>query len=111
MLKKWINFIVHLTNKIFRLKAKMAYTNIILTIVYSIILIGLEALMAIISLPLYLFLKPTIVEEHSSKVMSEGYSLRRKLTITALLVLVVAVFLKAAIALVISIYIAGNMRT
>jgi hypothetical protein len=111
MLKKWINFIVHLTNKIFRLKAKMAYTNIILTIVYSIILIGLEVVLTIISLPLYTFLKPTIVEEQSSKIISEGYSLRRKLTITALLVLAGAVLLKATIALVISIYIAGNMRT
>jgi len=110
MLKKWLNFIIHLTNKVYHAKKKLQYSNIVFSVFWGIYIILLEVFIALISLPLYIFIKPgrtgQMIRDQEcpgNNFVFLGYCLRRKLTILSIVAFFIILILKIA-----AVYVIGS---
>lgn len=82
--QKWLNVILHFSSLIYKQKSGLIYVGIIQTFLKIILIIILEIILSIISLPFYLFVVP---DEDRLDFQGEIkiYRLRRKLTLAILL--------------------------
>jgi len=85
----WINFILHVSSAIHRIKEKVIVASVIKTIGLSLAVIFLELFLFIISLPLYLFVVPDKFSQDKKEI--EKYRLKRKVSLVGIFLLVVLV--------------------
>lgn len=62
MLKKWLNYILHLSSYIYKKKDELLTKSIFKCIINSLIIIFLEIFLSIISLPIFLFVPKTKIK-------------------------------------------------
>jgi len=87
MKARWLKFVLNLTNRIYKRKQAIVHQEGVAVIGYVISLFFFELFLAIISLPLYIGIKPEKVtaffkEKGTYEKVSYDYSLRRILTLT-----------------------------
>ena len=102
---RWLNLVLLLTNRIYQRK-QLVVKGQGLTIIFNIlVLVLLELFLALISLPLYLGLKPTTVSAHLEggkryEKITFDYNLRRVLTLTGAVIIFVIWLVKLLIILI-----------
>ena len=88
MKQKWLNWVLHLTSRIFKQKEKILIAGTLETVFLLLYIILLELTLFIVSLPTYVFVTPSslgTMEVPDRAVMS--YRLRRKIALSAILIM------------------------
>ncbi|MEA3420326.1 MAG: LamG-like jellyroll fold domain-containing protein, partial [Acidobacteriota bacterium] len=91
----WLNFILKISSIINKQKEKIIDARILKTIILAFIIIGLELFQLIISLPIYIFIKPEKFSKNKKEV--EKYRLKRKFSLIGVLIFGLIVMAKIII--------------
>lgn len=97
MKKKWLSLILNLSGVIYRQKEKIKETSPLETIGRAVALAFLECVLLVISLPTYFFVSSNKASIYHSENEAEKYHLRRRTTLTILLILLWILLLKFSI--------------
>ena len=87
MKQNWLNLVLHLTSRIQKQKQEIIISGVVKTTFLAIYIILLELVLLIVSVPTYFFIKPDSIKgEKSHDKAATSYKLRRKITISAIIV-------------------------
>lgn len=104
MRERWLNFILALTNRIYTIKQEIIRKEGLKVVFSIVVLFFSEILLGIVSLPLYLGMKPANVtayfeEKGGYEKIAYDYSLRRILTLTSATIIFIVWLIKLSVIL------------
>jgi len=102
---RWLSTIIHFTNRIYLIKQKILYSNAFASLLSCFLLFFYEVLLSLISLPLYIFIKPGKLidkKEYMPIVYDTNFYIRRNLTLGSLVVFTCYLFIKIVIVYILS---------